>query len=401
MPWKECSAVSEREEFVRLAKQAGANLSDLCRRFGVSRKSAYKWIRRFDAGGVAALVDRSRRPHASPRKTDPAIEQEVLGVRKENPVWGGRKIHHTLAPLHAERAITTPSPSTITAILRRNNAPLDDPASHKPMTRFEHPHPNDLWQMDFKGHFATGDGRRCHPLTILDDHSRFNLALRACTDEQSQTVQHELTLVFRHYGLPTRMLMDNGSPWGNAAGHRYTPLTVWLLQLGVRVSHGRPYHPQTQGKEERFHRTLKAELLRGNRFEDAADSQRAFDPWRDRYNNRRPHEALGMGVPADRYCVSKRPMPSALPPIEYDPDDAVRKVQQAGRVNWHGRLWRVPHAFTGHAVGVRATTTDGVWEVRFGHHLIGTLDERGPGPAVVPPANPHRDQNVAAEEQVS
>jgi len=173
------------------------------------------------------------------------------------PRLGGRKIRRRLQDLRHQ---AVPSASTITAILHRNGR-IEGAASagHKPFERFERVAPNELWQMDYKGHFATAAGR-CHPLTVVDDHSRYAVGLRACSDERAGTVRAELTAIFRCYGLPERMLMDNGSPWGSSDGeHRHTGLSLWLLELGVAVSHGRPHHPQTQGKDERFHRTLMAE----------------------------------------------------------------------------------------------------------------------------------------------
>src|SRR5262249_28011286 len=159
---------------------------------------------------------------------------------------------------------------------------------HRPYQRFEHDAPNCLWQMDFKGHFATQTAR-CHPLTVLDDHSRFAVGLQACPDQRTETVKDRLTHIFRRYGLPQRMTRDNGSPWGSDADHRFTPLTVWLMRLDIRVSHSRPYHPQTQGKDERFHKTLGLELLRDRFFRDLAQAQRCFDDWRYVYNLQRPH----------------------------------------------------------------------------------------------------------------
>jgi transposase InsO family protein len=240
----------------------------------------------------------------------------------------------------------------------------------QPLQRFEHEAPNGLWQMDFKGHFALEAGR-CHPLTALDDHSRFCVLLQACADEKGLTVQGHLTQAFRRYGLPGRMLMDNGSPWGNAAGQPFTPLTVWLLRLGVRVSHGRPYHPQTQGKEERFHRTLKAEVLSGPARPCLQRTQAAFDAWREVYNCTRPHEALGMQVPASRYRPSTRAFPEALPPIEYGPDDSVRRVQAEGWLHFRGHALRVPKAFHGQPVALRpAPDVDGRFDVFYCHQRI-------------------------------
>jgi transposase InsO family protein len=375
MPWQEVSIMSLRREFVTLATTEGVSLRELCRRFGISAPTAYKWLGRYAAEGVIGLLDRSRRPKRSPTQTSQEMEDLVLGVRDAHPVWGGRKIRRRLLDRGSD---LVPSASTITAILRRHDrlAP-EGSTAHRPWQRFEHPEPNQLWQMDFKGHIPLGHGR-CHPLTVLDDHSRFALGLEACGDERGETVQGHLTTLFRHYGLPDRILMDNGSPWGQDVDHPYTPLTVWLLRLGVGVSHGRPYHPQTQGKDERFHQTLKAEVLQGRLFRDLPDAQRAFDAWRPVYNFERPHEALAMATPGSRYRPSLHPFPETLPPIEYGPGDQVRKVQDGGEISWHSRAIKVGNAFRGYPVALRPTLVDGVWDVFFCRHQIKTLDLREP-----------------------
>lgn len=376
MPWEEVSVMSQRREFVTLAQSEETNIRELCRRFGISPTTGYKWLGRFRGGGAAGLAELARRPHRSPRRTAPEMERSVLQVRDAHPAWGGRKLW---AWLSARGHQSVPSPSTITAILRRHGR-IDPTLSvkHTPWQRFEHAAPNQLWQMDFKGHFAVGEGR-CHPLTVLDDHSRFALGLAACGDERGQTVQGQLTSIFRCYGLPQRMVMDNGSPWGHDGEHPYTPLTVWLLRLGIAVSHGRPYHPQTQGKDERFHRTLKAEVLQGSSFRDLDQCQRVFDRWRGVYNFERPHQALDLAVPCSRYRVSHRPFPEQLPPLEYGPEDRVRKVQAQGIISVKGREYKVGKAFRGLPLALRPTAADGVWDIFFLTHNIAQIDLREPG----------------------
>ena len=316
MPWKEKTRMSLRLEFVNLALAEKANISRLCKQFGISRKTGYKWINRYLEQGSSSLSDRSRKPRHSPAKTPASMEQAVLAIRDQHPSWGGRKIKRRLE----EKVFTpVPSPSTITAILRRY-ARLDPEESrkHKAWKRFEADAPNALWQMDFKGHFPLGLGGRCHPLTVLDDHSRFSLGLRACGNEQGKTVWNELTGIFRRYGLPERFLMDNGSPWGSRYQRAYTPLTAWFIRLGIGISHASPYHPQTLGKDERFHRTLQVELLQGQRFRDLGHAQQKFSRWRDVYNLERPHEALDLDVPARRYQPSAQPFPGVYPQSNTD-----------------------------------------------------------------------------------
>lgn len=375
MPWKTVSAMSLREELMVLACAEGANRRELFRRFGISPKTGYKWLKRFAESGREGLQERSRRPRHSPRRSALDLEQQVVALRRERPDWGGRKLHRRL---HDLGYWPLPSPSTITDILRRHGL-LDPSLAGQPRAhqRFEQPAPNDLWQMDFKGHIAMHTGR-CHPFTVLDDHSRFNLMLRACANEQSATVQTALSEAFRRYGLPQRMLMDNGAPWGNDACHQLTPLTVWLLRLGVGVSHARAYHPQTLGKDERFHRTLKREVLRHYAFHDLAQCQRHFDRWREIYNLERPHEALGLKVPARRYQASARAFPETLPAIEYESADVVRKVQAKGELFYRGRTFRIPKALHGYAVALRPSSTDGLLEVIFCTTKVAQIDLRNP-----------------------
>lgn len=374
MPWMERDTVSLRREFVMLATQPGANIRDLCRRFGISAPTGYKWIGRFAEVGPEGLKDRSRRPRTSPARTLPELERAVLDLRDEHRAWGGRKIKARLKALGHGR---TPAASTITGILRRQGR-LDpaESAKHKAWQRFEHDAPNRLWQMDFKGHFPMREGR-CHPLTILDDHSRFSMGLFALTDERTDSVQTRLTGVFRRYGLPERILADNGAPWGGGSDHGFTPLTVWLLRLGVAVSHGRPYHPQTQGKDERFHRTLAAEVLRYERFSDLQHCQRRFDSWREIYNHERPHEALELDVPASRYRISEHLFPEVLPTIDYAPGVEVRMVQADGWIHYRGIEYRVPKAFRGQPVALRPSQVDGVMDVVFCHQTVSKIDLKG------------------------
>lgn len=392
MAWKECSRMSSRQEFVLLATVSGANIRSLCRRFGVSPKTAYKWIGRYREGGLEALSDRSRRPHRSPKKTAAGKVKAIISLRSQHPAWGGRKLKRRL---ENQGHKLVPSASTITAILRRSGLALGPGADEpKSIQRFEHPFANDLWQMDFKGHFELTRGGRCHPLTVLDDHSRYSIGLRACSNERHETVQNELIEIFRGYGMPRRMLMDNGAPWGDAEDQPWTRLTVWLLRVGVSVSHGRAYHPQTQGKDERFHRTLKAEVLRERSFCDVRDCQRQFDRWREIYNHERPHEALELKVPSSRYVVSQRSFPEVLPSIEYGSNHAVRRVQQGnGRIVFEGRTIRIGKAFCGEWVAIRPMSESGIYGVDYGDHCIGQFDinHQGEGKAqLIRLTQPHR-----------
>lgn len=377
MPWQKVSIMSLRHEFVMLARQRGANMRELCRRYGIQPRIGYKWLARYAAEGEAGLADRSRRPHASPERTLAQVEAKVVALRRKHPCWGGRKLRRRLLELGVA---AVPSASTITTILHRHHLIEEgESAKHRAFVRFEHAAPNQLWQMDFKGHFATAAGR-CHPLTMLDDHSRFALAVAACADERRPTVEAVMMEVFRRYGLPDRMLMDNGAPWGNDTDPPWTKLGAWLLRLGVGVTHGRPYHPQTQGKDERFHRTLNAEVIGQRAWRDLAQCQSAFDAWRHVYNAERPHEALGLATPATRYRPSHRSFPESPPAIDYGAGAIVRKVQSQGRVSFANRTWLVGKAFEGQPVALRPTAADGRYDVIFCQHKIAELDLREVSP---------------------
>lgn len=374
MPWGEVSTMSLRQEFVRLALQEGANRRELCRRFGVSPTTGYKWIQRYLSAGNAGLRDQSRRPHHSPGRLPPEMEQPLVDLRDDKPAWGARKLRRRLMDLGHEM----PAISTCHAVLQRHNLiPASAGQVCRPMQRFERPHPNELWQMDFKGDFLLGTRERCFPLTIIDDHSRFSPCVQACPNQQEQTVRQALTGVFERYGLPDTILADNGSPWGYSEDHPQTRLTLWLLRLDIPVRHGRPYHPQTQGKEERFNRTFKDEVLRirAAPLDDFPTAQKAFNRFRDCYNFERPHQALDDQPPITRYEPSPRTMPSTLPPLAYPKDARMRKVIDA-RFCFHGHTYRIGKPFSGEHIGLSSSDEDGVWSVYYGPYIVASLDER-------------------------
>lgn len=370
MPWREVSRVSERLEFCLLAEAGQVPLAVLCRRFGISRPTGYLWLERFRGEGPDGLGDRSRKPVSSPNRTSRLVEDLVCELRREHPRWGGRKISAVLT----RRGISpVPAPSTVTGILRRRGL-LGSASRPRGYLRFEHDTPNQLWQMDFKGWFGLVDGSRCHPFGMLDDHSRYNLSLTACADQQTGTVKQLLTGAFRRYGLPERILCDNGSPWGNDLHHPWTPLGVWLLDVGVKVAHSRPFHPQTAGKEERFHLTLDWEVISTRpRWDNHLQVQTAFDRWRQIYNHERPHESLGMTVPADRYQPSPRTFPDHIPPVDYPAGFSVRIHSRDG-ISFQGRKFRLPKAFAGKPIGIRPTSIDGTYQAWYRNQIIGTIN---------------------------
>ena len=321
MPWDTKDRIARRLEFVQLSARAGCSFTALCRRFSISRRVGYKWVRRYQLYGPAGLCD--QRPAARRR----------------------------------------------------------------PLQRFERAEPNELWQMDFKGHFAMHTTQRCHPLTVLDDYSRFLIGLQACSNEQTATVQHCLHEAFSIHGLPQEILCDNGSCWGKLPAE-HTQLTVWLLRLGVRVIHGRPFHPQTQGKDERFHRTLKADLLARHDWPDLLAAQRRFDDYRRLYNYERPHQAIDMEVPAERYRTSARGMPSQVSSPEYDTGEIVRRVKSKGEITFRNRFIYVGRAFYREWIALRPLAEPGQWRVCFGAIEIGRIDVSAS--TDIPKGNYHR-----------
>jgi len=377
MPWNEVTVMSERKRFVQLAGEPKANISALCREFNISRPTGYLWLKRHKEEGEQGLKNHSSRPHNSPNRTSEELEDLILEIRLEYPMWGSVKIASQLRELGV---IDLPSKTTINEVLKRHGRICpQESEKHKAYQRFEHEEPNDLWQMDFKGHIRMGNGIRCHPLTLLDDHSRFNLIIRACANEQSGTVKSSLIDVFRDYGLPERMTMDNGAPWGYSGAQLHTHLTAWLIRLGIRVYHSRPCHPQTQGKLERFHRTFKSELLSLYEFDDLEHAQSGFDYWRDVYNYERPHGAIDLAVPSERYQPSESVYnEDALSAIEYDSDMEVRKVQVDGLINYKGKVYRVGSAFHGEPVGLKPTEEEDMMAVYYCHQKVLLLDLKCP-----------------------
>lgn len=367
MPWQEVSRMQLRREFVSLV-EGGSAIRPLCRRFGISPTTAYKWLKRHRNG--EALTDHSRQPVHSPRRSEAMVEAAVLALRDAHPKWGARKLRRWLI----DHDQSMPAVSTVHAILIRHG--YIEPAASaaaKPWQRFEHAAPNDLWQMDFKGHFAMGDGRRCHPLTVLDDHSRYNLCLAGCVSENGESVRAHLIATFRRYGLPRRMSMDNGPPWGDT-GMVYTAMDLWLMKQGIGIGHSRPYHPQTQGKDERFHRTLKAELLQGRVFDNLEAAQRALDRWREVYNHERPHDALALDTPGRHYRPSAREYCEQPADPEYSDASRVRRVQDGGWIYWRQHRYRVGTAFAGEPVDVRLTGEEPYLDVYWTTHRIARID---------------------------
>jgi len=356
MPWLEIGVRDQRIQFVMAATQPGANVTAVCRAFGISRTTGYKWLRRrAAAGSVTALADRSRRPHHSPQRTSDAVTARVVALREQYG-WGGEK----LVPLLAAEGLAVAA-RTIDRIIAREGLTRADVALTAAPKRFARGAPNELWQMDAKGHYPVRPGQRCHPLSILDDHSRYAVGLFALPTLHGAGVRAALVECFEHYGVPAAMLMDHGSPWWatqNAAG--LSALSVFLLKQDIRLLHGRVRHPQTQGKVERFHRTLAERLRWWGVPTDLAGFRTAFADFRDEYNEVRPHEALGQEPPALHFQPSRRAYRPQPPPWEYPSGSAVYGVDRNGMIRVMGRRVFVAEALVGEQVAC----------VRMGQQLL-------------------------------
>lgn len=376
MPWNEVDVQEQRMRFVMRAVGKKERMSALCREFGISRPTGYRWLRRYQGTRrLCALQEKSRRPQRSPRKTGQEKEQRVVALRQETG-WGAKKLHVLLA----EEQILLPV-RTIHRILERCGM-IGEAPHGAALERFERSAPNQLWQMDSKGKYPLADGA-CHPLTILDDHSRFVVGLYALPLLTAERAYAGLLHTFRRYGVPEAMLMDRGSLWwATANGWGLTWLSVHLIEQGIRLIYGRVAHPQTQGKVERFHRTLGAELRHRGVPQRFAQWPAALAEVEFNYNHRRPHEALGMQRPVERYRPSKRRYQEHVRPWEYPAGSDIRRVNVNGAIAEAGRKWFVCEALAGQ--WVRVERFDEKLLVSYRHMYIREIDlQRGTTQALV------------------
>jgi transposase InsO family protein len=341
MPWEEKTVMSQREDLVE-AILSGEKITEVCRQFGVSRPTAYKWVYRHVNN--EGLSDQSKRPLKSPKKIDETIEQLIVNGRKEHPCWGPRKL---LKYLENKGYEGLPAASTASSVLKRNG--LINPqesAKHTPYNRFEREEPNELWQADFIGDFQMGNGNRCHPLTVIDDCSRYALAIEAKPRQGATEVRETFEKIFKEHGLPEALLTDNALFWAGYGGG-ICENEVWLMKHDVLPIHGRAYHPQTQGKIERLNRTVNSEGIGQNKPYDLNQAQCSLDSMRQIYNNERPHEALGMEVPVNKYRDSERTYYEHQKEPEYDTGRYVRKVGSKGYISLEGQRYYLSEALSG------------------------------------------------------
>lgn len=330
MPWKVQPVSEIRLAFVHHVRTLNHSVTDAAREFGIARKTGYKWLARFDDGDGSSLENRSRRPKRSPATTIDEIESQILRVRDEHG-WGARKIHGVLK----QQGIAVPSARTITNILKRcGRIKPGDPDPQPPLQRFERDAPHELWQCDFKGPLEIGR-RKIHPFTVLDDHSRYLVALTPCVDLTHNTAFDVLWDAFGEFGLPESILCDNAFA---ADGPGICGFESRLLRLGINPIHGRPYHPQTQGKVERLHATLEKEVWPRVRRDSLDHFGVDITHWRRNvYNTLRPHESLGDLPPVSRLKPNPRKRPEKIPDPEYDDEATLRKVTTNGTIRWQQR----------------------------------------------------------------
>ncbi|HWR53741.1 MAG TPA: IS481 family transposase [Bryobacteraceae bacterium] len=369
--------MEERLKFVADALSDRYTMSELCARYGVSRRVGYKWLSRFREEGQRGLLDRSRAPHHCPHAIRPEIEAMVCTLRQEHPFWGARKLLAVLQRRHPRRQ-HWPAASTVADLLARRGLVL----KRRPRRHVVHPGvvpavteaPNDLWTADFKGQFRTGDGRYCYPLTIADQHTRFLFTCHGLLSTETATAKPVFERAFQEYGLPAAIRTDNGVPFATQALHGLSYLNVWWMRLGIQHQRIHPGCPQENGTHERMHRTLKRQAIKPVQA-SCAKQQRQFDHFREEYNTERPHEALGQTTPASCYAASPRAYTRRLPPIAYPGHYLVKKVTTGGTIRFQRRLLYLANSLVDQPIGLEETD-DGIWRIYFNTVLIGTLDER-------------------------
>ena len=376
MPWNETSPMHERMRFIEDMKLGVFGMAELCRRFGVSRKTGYKWLERHEQYGARGLADRSRRPQRSPHQTAAATMERLLEVKRLHRNWGAKKLLKILRRKDPERA--WPACSTVSARLKQEGLVITKSRrtwpGHAPKPQTPMQAPNEIWTVDYKGEFKTGDGIYCYPLTVVDGFSRYLLGCQGHYSTATGPAKAVFQRLFREYGLPRIIRSDNGVPFATTALGRLSRLSVWWIKLGITPELNEPAHPEQNGRHERMHRTLKAETTRPPRANLCAQ-QRAFNEFRREYNEERPHEALGQETPASMYRPSRRALAERPQPLQYPAHFEQRLVSENSGIRWNGERVCVSHVLAGETVGLEPID-DGLWDLYFGPVKLGRLDER-------------------------
>lgn len=376
MPWSHTTPMDQKMQFIADYLRETLSMTELCELYGISRKTGYKILDRYLTHGPAGLEERSRRPSNNPNHTPQHIVQALIALRQRHPTWGAKKLLPLLAKRHPNWDL--PARTTVCDILSREGL------VRKPRARRHIGHPgkpaahilapNDVWSADFKGHFKTGDGLYCYPLTIADGFSRYLLSCQGLHSTCVADTKRVFTRVFKEYGLPKRIRTDNGVPFATNTLARLSELSAWWVRLGILPELIEPGKPQQNGRHERMHRTLKAETTRPP-ANSCRGQQRKFDRFRHEFNLERPHEALDMQTPAQCYQSSPRAMPDKIPPLEYPDRLEVRYVATNGGIRWNTHWVNVSIVCAGEYVGLEEID-DGVWNVFFGPLKLGRLHER-------------------------
>jgi transposase InsO family protein len=357
-------------------EEGGYSKAALARRYGISRKTLGKWISRYELESIAGLVDRSRAPHHQAFAVSEEVEQEVLRLKQQWPLWGAPKLHFKLCEQLSEERC--PSESTVSNILKRHG--LTKPKKRRLVIGAGAPQaygqaPNDVWCTDFKGWFHLGNTQRCDPLTITDASSRYLIRCQGLVGSTSyEVVEPHFIAAFREYGLPTAIRSDNGPPFASQGLGGLSKLSVWWLKLGIRLERIEPGHPEQNGRHERMHRTLKENI--GEPAQTLRAQQKVFGQFQRHYNEERPHEGIGMAVPATKYEPSTRSWSERrVQCYEYSDEWETRSVRGAGQMKWGGKDIRITSALSGERIGLKPVG-DGRWEIYFCNHLLGYFDER-------------------------
>lgn len=366
MSW-ECRTVEEQREAFVIAAQNSKNFSAVCREFGITRKTGYKWMKRYSEG--KPMKNQSTAPTFIANKTPAETEKLIIDLRTDNPGWGASTIHRVLE----NEGHAMPCVKTVNNILHRYGC-IDPVESDKRKTfiRYAKEHCNDMWQTDFKGEFLMKNGKYCYPLDIIDDCSRFAIKIYP-TESTANVVIPTFETAFKEYGMPKAVLSDNGAQF---AGFKqgFTQFEKWLMNLDILPIHGRIKHPQTQGKIERFHRSMKSELLKYNEFNDLKDADNAIQEWRNKYNNIRPHEALNMLCPADVYVSSERKYPNKIPPYEYNGQFHVIKVNSWGYLRFANFQVYLSETMIGEYIEFRPSDDDLTFDLYYRNFRIAQYD---------------------------
>lgn len=377
MAWRETCPMDERVKFIAAYMRGETTMTELCAAFGVSRKTAYKWLNRYVGEGVNGLVDLSRRPHVSPGAVTEQVERAIVDARKRKPRWGPKKLTTLLAQEFP--GLKLPALSTLGAILKRRGLTQPRRRMRRVVSPYGQPFrgydsPNAVWCADFKGHFAMGDGKRCFPLTISDGHTRFLIRCEGLVKQREDLARAVFESAFREHGLPHAIRTDNGAPFSTLAVGGLSNLSVWWIRLGITHERIEPGRPDQNGRHERMHRTLKAETASPPAANMVAQ-QLAFDLFRREYNNERPHEALEQRTPASLYAPSPRLYPEIVSDPTYPQDVVAKRVTSSGMLHWQGCTWYVSWIVRDELIGIRDLGDD-QWCVQFGPVDLGILDKK-------------------------